>query len=71
MDMVTRDKDDPRNNEEGERGHGGVRMVVEDDVANDDAQRWFWGKLLLRPDGHMFDEELSKMKVGSGLQGSH
>ena len=60
--MVTRDKDDPRNEEEGERGPGGVRMVVEDDLYNTGGNDRFLDQM--RRPGSPMDEELSKMKVG-------
>jgi hypothetical protein len=60
--MVARDKDDRRNREEGESGPGGVRMVVEADLMNEDALGWFWDQMN-EPGSPMF-EELSKMEVG-------
>ena len=60
--MVLRDEDDPRNEEEGERGPGGVRMVVWDDLYNTDGNSCFKDQML-SPGSPMF-EELSKMKVG-------
>ena len=61
IDMVTRDKDDPRNKEEGEMGPGGVRMVVMADMRNDAAMVRFWAEMHAR--GSRMYEELSKMKV--------
>ena len=60
--MITRDKDDPRNKEKGERGPGGVRMVVWDDFSNSGGTFCFLDQML-SPGSPMF-EELSKMKVG-------
>ena len=57
--MITRDKDDPRNKEEGETGPGGVRMVVAADMFNDMTR---FHEQMLRP-GSPMAEELSKMKV--------
>ncbi len=62
IDMVTRDKDDPRNKEEGERGPRGVRMVVEDDLVCFVAADMFQEQMEA-PGSPMF-EELSKMMVG-------
>ncbi len=59
--MVTRDEDDPRNNEEGERGPGGIRMVVESDLMLRDAMVLFSEQM--RAPGSPMSEELSKMKV--------
>jgi hypothetical protein len=60
--MVTRDKDDPRNEEAGERGPGGVRMVVVADIINGTAID-LHGAQMHSP-GNPFIEELSRMKVG-------
>ncbi len=60
--MVTRDKEDPRNKEEGERGPGGVRMVIPADLVHQDARTRF-SEQMRAPGSPMF-EELSKMKVG-------
>jgi hypothetical protein len=56
--MVTRDKDDPRNKEEGERGPGGVRIVIPADLFD------FAAVARMRAPGSPMFEELSKMKVG-------
>ncbi len=60
--MVTRDEDDPRNKEEGERGPGGVRMIVYSDMSWSIAITRF--KKEMRAPGSPMFEELSKMKVG-------
>jgi hypothetical protein len=65
--MVTRDKDDPRNKEEGERGPGGVRIVVMDDLTDHYARAGFRHQMRV-PGSPMF-EKLSKMKVGKGRGG--
>jgi hypothetical protein len=60
--MVMRDKDDPRNEEEGEMGPGGIQMVVEEDMGNDAGHKRFCAEMLA-PGSRMYDE-LSKTKVG-------
>jgi hypothetical protein len=62
--MATRAEDDPRNNEPGERGPGGVRMVVVADLCNQHVIRRF-SEQMKAPGSPMF-EEISKMKVGIG-----
>jgi hypothetical protein len=64
--MITRDKNDQRNKEEGERGPGGVRMVVERDVRNPDAISRFVEEMRA-PGSRMYDE-ISKMKVGRAAE---
>ena len=59
--MITRDKDDLRNKEEGEMGRRGVRMVVMADLQNDSALSRFWAEMEA-PGSRMY-EELSKMRV--------
>jgi hypothetical protein len=59
--MVMRDKDDPRNNEPGERGPGGVRMVIPADLFDYPAEFLF--KARMNAPGSPMFEELSKMKV--------
>ena len=63
--MITRDKDDARNKEEGEMGRRGVRMVVTADLENMPAMRRFWAEMV-DPGSRMY-EELSNMRV-RGLQ---
>ena len=59
--MVTRDKDDPRNKEEGETGRRGVRMVVVEDLHNAPALERFRAEM--ETPGSRMSEELSKMRV--------
>ncbi len=62
IDMVKRDKNDPRNGAEGERGPGGARVVDARDIPNGDGSRRFNAKMM-EPGSPML-EKLSKMKVG-------
>jgi hypothetical protein len=64
--MITRDKNDPRNKEEGERGPGGVRMVVMQDLQNIGAIDSFIQEML-SPGSRLYDE-VSKMKVGKAAE---
>jgi hypothetical protein len=66
VDMVMRDKNDARNKEAGERGPGGVRMVVERDFRNMDAINRFMREMRA-PGSRMYDE-VSKMKVGRAAE---
>jgi hypothetical protein len=61
IDMVARDKDDPRNKDDGEMGPGGVRMVVEKDLFEVRGMLRFHKQMLAQ--GNPMFEELSKMKV--------
>jgi hypothetical protein len=66
IDMVTRDREDPRNKEEGERGPGGVRMVVMRDLLNSGGIDKFYAEMRA-PGSHLYDE-ISKMKVGRAAE---
>lgn len=64
--MVTRDEDDPRNEEEGEMNCRGERLVVMGELQNGAAIVAFMYEMK-SPGSHMYDE-LQKLKVRRGCR---